>query len=332
MFGSLLRYQLHKIFKIPYALVISVVDRCSLRCSMCDIWQHEGKDLSLEEWNKSLDLMLLSRVRYIGLTGGEPLLYKPLPEFIALLCKKFDLETLHLNTSGLYPDRLETVLKVMQNIKGTRFVIAISIDGTSSHDQIRGIPGAFEKAVASVKLTKKYGTPVTINSVIWKQTPNELRSLQALTKELDVPWNVTPAYTREDLDNEEKDFRLGETTKDFLRELLLKNFKQKSNRDKMGLVDLGHLKQLETGKRSMPCAFLEGTALYMNAKGQLNVCQNEPDNCGDFAERRNDLKETRCKTCLSTCLNSLAYRGHPVKLASYVLGLSSKSNVPVLNK
>jgi len=329
MFKNFLRYQLHKAFKIPYALVISVVDRCSLKCSMCDIWTHKSTDLTLAEWERHLSLPLLSKIKYIGLTGGEPLLYANLPEFIALVNSLFDLETLHLNTSGLYPDRLEKVLKVMSGIKGPRFVLAISIDGTVSHDQIRGIPGAFDKAIASVKLCKQYHIPVTINSVAWKQSSNELRSLQALTKELNVPWNITPAYIREDLDNEEKDFRLGETTKGFLRELLLENFQQK-RRDKMGLVDLGHLKQLETGKRSMPCAFLEGTALYMNAKGQLNVCQNEPDNCGDFAERRNDLKETRCETCLSTCLNSLAYRGHPLKLVSYAL--SSKSNVPVLHK
>jgi len=279
---------------------------------MCNIWQNKSTDLDLREWHKHLSDRLLRDVSYVGITGGEPLLYSDLPQFAAMVCGMFSLETLHLNTSGLYPDRLENYLKLVSDLRGIRFVVAISLDGIESHDLIRGIPKAFDKAVESVKLSKKYDIETTINSVITTQTPDEINRLEALAKDLGVVWNVTPAYNRDDLRNRAELFQLANDTEAELKEI----YRRKTGNIKSKALNQDHLQQMCTGKRASPCSFLDGAAVVMAADGKIYVCQNEfgDDITGNLGTRRMILNATKCETCFSTCLNSLAYRGHIISL------------------
>lgn len=275
---------------------------------MCDIWQNKGKDLTLLEWREALTQPLLRRITYIGLTGGEPLLYKQLPQFTTLICGLYNLETLHLNTSGAYPERLEAYLKIITMITGPRFVVAISLDGIESHDRIRGVTGTYKKALESLDLIKNYNVEATINCVVTDQKPNELDRLAEVARSYSLPLNITPAYSRTDL-NQDRKFSLSEDTAEWVADYL---YKQKS---KTKALPNGYIMQLNTGKRHLPCAFLDGAAVSLDANGELYVCQNEFGllHNQSLAKRRKNLKQSKCETCLSTCFNSLAMRGHIMK-------------------
>lgn len=302
-----LRYQLAQLTKVPTALTINLVDRCSLKCQMCDIWQNKGKDMPLADWHKALTQPLLRKITYIGLTGGEPLLYKELPQFATMVCGLYNLETLHLNTSGIYPDRLQKYLEIVSNIHGPRFVVAISLDGIESHNRIRGVE-VYDKALISLGMIRACNIEATINCVVTDQKPNELDRLVNLAKTYNLPLNITPAYSRTDL-NHDKEFVLAEETAKWVEDYL---YKQQA---KTKALPIGYILQMRTGKRQLPCAFLDGAAVSLDANGELYVCQNEfgAEHTASLAERRKKLKQTKCETCLSTCFNSLAMRGHIMK-------------------
>src|SRR5881409_3851503 len=70
-------------------LRLSVTDRCNLRCEYCMpeddyIWLPREDVLHFEETSALVDLFITFGVDRIRLTGGEPLLRRDLPAFVAM--------------------------------------------------------------------------------------------------------------------------------------------------------------------------------------------------------------------------------------------------------
>jgi radical SAM protein with 4Fe4S-binding SPASM domain len=87
---------------------------------------------------------------YLGLSGGEPLLRKDLPEIIGY-AKKTGLNV-SLITNGYYVDG-----KIFDNLVRHDVRVSLSVDGTKEiNDAIRG-KGAYEKAVSVMEKTSKAG-------------------------------------------------------------------------------------------------------------------------------------------------------------------------------
>ncbi len=86
-------------------LRVSVTDRCNLRCSYCmpeePVWFAREEILSYEEMMRIVRIALDHGVRKIRLTGGEPLVRKDLPSFVALLSSDSRVEDLSLTTNAL---------------------------------------------------------------------------------------------------------------------------------------------------------------------------------------------------------------------------------------
>ncbi len=88
------------------SLRLSVTDRCNLRCGYCMpeeeyTWLPKTQILSLEEMQTVVEAFCLVGVRKLRLTGGEPLLRKGLPEFIAAVRSTGRLEEVAMTTNGL---------------------------------------------------------------------------------------------------------------------------------------------------------------------------------------------------------------------------------------
>lgn len=127
----------------PYSVSLWLTNRCNLRCSFC--WVEADRDEIEPQYYYSLIEQLSRFGTRIGITGGEPLLYDNCMDIIKY-AKSKGLKV-GLNTNGLliskYADELLTTPP--DNI-------SISIDGPPEvHDEIRGMPGAYEKAIKGVK-------------------------------------------------------------------------------------------------------------------------------------------------------------------------------------
>lgn len=120
-------------------VVLHVHSRCNCRCVMCDIWQsRRTQELSPKDFERMLPSFESLGVRWVVLTGGEPLLHSNL----AGICQP-------LRKMGIKVTLLTTGLLLFRYADATADLfdeITISIDGPAAiHNQIRRIPGGFER-------------------------------------------------------------------------------------------------------------------------------------------------------------------------------------------
>jgi len=139
----------------PEAVTLFLTYRCNLKCKMCGQWGREGvskrqdpefiqKELSLEELKSIID-DLASFKPNITLFGGEPLLYKDCIELIKYIKGK-KLHCLIITNGFLLEEKAKEIVEAGLD------ELNVSLDGAKAlHNQIRGMPGLFEKITAGLK-------------------------------------------------------------------------------------------------------------------------------------------------------------------------------------
>lgn len=121
---------------------------------MCNIWQTEEAE--------DLDAALLSRLpdslRYVNLSGGEPFMRRDLPELAEAVVKASPRAQIIISTNALVSGKRirEDMARIREFSPGVG--IAVSMDGMGeTHDRIRGVKGAFDKAVTLLEELKEDG-------------------------------------------------------------------------------------------------------------------------------------------------------------------------------
>jgi MoaA/NifB/PqqE/SkfB family radical SAM enzyme len=94
-------------------------------------------------------------LRDINISGGEPFLRPDLVDLIKLIVKNHPKARIIISSNGfatdLIKEKMARILKIKPNIG-----IGISLDGIGkAHEEVRRIPGAFEKAMATLKMLKE---------------------------------------------------------------------------------------------------------------------------------------------------------------------------------
>ena len=136
--------------------------RCNCRCQMCDIWKtgtrQEITAEQLERWLPDFEKL---GVRWVVLSGGEPLMHSDLFALCALLRRRGIRIT--LLTSGLLLERFAQ--KVVTWVDD----VIVSIDGPSElHDRIRGTPGGFAKISHGVQAIRSL-MPVSARTTVQRE-------------------------------------------------------------------------------------------------------------------------------------------------------------------
>jgi len=176
-------------------LVLEPHNRCNCRCVMCDIWKRtEAQEISAAELERHLEDIERLGVEWVVFTGGEPLMHSDL----------FRLSTL-LRDRGIRTTILSTGLLLERNaeriVESTDEVI-VSLDGPAKiHDEIRRIPGAFERLAEGVRALHEIAPEFPISARCTVQARNAahlrgavqaardigLRSLSFLAADLSSP-------------------------------------------------------------------------------------------------------------------------------------------------
>jgi AdoMet-dependent heme synthase len=150
----------------PVALIFFVTARCNLRCSHCFYWQEINSsshtELSIEEIRKIAHSF--EHPISLSLTGGEPFLRKDIKEIITAFHVGCGTREVGITTNGMLEAMtVETVHSILREGFLSNLSVQISLDGLEkTHDAIRGINGAFKKAMSTLKALEK----------IRKQYPN----------------------------------------------------------------------------------------------------------------------------------------------------------------
>jgi len=168
----------------PILVVWDFTYRCNLRCKHC--YASAGvnfPEMSVEERLKALDILVDAGVAMLALSGGEPLLG---PGFWEVLKRA--------NDYGMYLAMATNATLITDEIakrlaKNGLVFAQVSLDSPDPkfHDEFRGVPGAWEKAVRGIRNLKKYGILVEVSMVITKKNYRDVpKMLKFVKKELGV--------------------------------------------------------------------------------------------------------------------------------------------------
>ena len=139
---------------IAPVLQVHPTRRCNIACAHC--YSVSGptarEELPLELLSGCLEDAFALGYRQLAVSGGEPLLYRPLPDLLVRARDLGMVTTITSNGMLLTPRRWEPLAELVD-------VLAISIDGTpEEHDEIRRREGAFARTTANLEVVRSTGT------------------------------------------------------------------------------------------------------------------------------------------------------------------------------
>lgn len=125
-------------------LILNPHSRCNCRCKMCDIWKTTGaQEISIQDLERQLESIERLGVRWVVLSGGEPLMHSSLWRLVDLLRDRQIRITL-LSSGLLLGRHAASVVQLVDDV-------IISLDGPAEvHDSIRGVSGAFDITAAGI--------------------------------------------------------------------------------------------------------------------------------------------------------------------------------------
>jgi MoaA/NifB/PqqE/SkfB family radical SAM enzyme len=164
----------------PLTVAVNITGGCNLRCEFCEKSRSPaGADIPLEHVCRLIDLAA-SLGSGLFFAGGEPFLHKDfwgILEHARSVGKKVQIVTNGTQLDHLSPDQLDLLGQTVD-------IMWISIDSADpdEHDRIRGMKGAFDRAVGFIRNPRRRN-PVEILAVLTAEI-HRVRPLIDLAHEL----------------------------------------------------------------------------------------------------------------------------------------------------
>lgn len=323
----------------PYKVEFLITDRCQSRCRTCGIWRrpmNRNDELSKEQIvhaAKSLGDELL----WIGLSGGEPTLRPDFPDIaagVSASCR--NLVLMNFGTNGLDPDNVFKQAAQVAALDIPFTIAAISIDGVGAvHDEIRGIPGAFERmrecADKLIGLEKRYGNfSVSFQTTV---SPLNRRSVSGISDFLNdrfpghshIATVATDSFlvSRGMADDLKAGLREIEAIRKLASQMPFHNFIDILPRAYLAFA----ISFLDRNRSPLPCAAGKDM-IIVDAAGGVRPCDFVSETVGNLSEFDYDLRSlltapgvrsrldsfASCRDCFSPCQAFPSLLRHPAYL------------------
>jgi len=180
---------------LPEAITIFLTHRCNLKCKMCGQWGESGvtrkmgneyikQELTRQQLKNLIDDISHFKPN-ITLFGGEPLLHPDCLELIKYIKKK-GMHCLMITNGSLLENFAADI------VDSGLDELNVSLDGDENlHDEIRGVPGLFEKitrGLKDIKILKKEGKfkkpLINLQCTITKYNYKHLDKLTRVAKDI----------------------------------------------------------------------------------------------------------------------------------------------------
>jgi MoaA/NifB/PqqE/SkfB family radical SAM enzyme len=159
-------------------LVLEPHNRCNCRCVMCDIWKRtDAREISETELARHVDDIVALGVEQVVFTGGEPLMHSDLFRLAAPLRARGMQITL-LSTGLLLARDAGRVVESIDEV-------IVSLDGPRQvHDEIRRVPGAFDRLADGVDALHRLAAefPVSARCTVQASNAGHLRDTVAAAR------------------------------------------------------------------------------------------------------------------------------------------------------
>ena len=311
---------------IPYKWLIQLTNDCNSRCESCDIWKinkndpvKKSQESSLSDYQKFFDNSGQT-LRWLSLSGGEITLFQYLGEFASLVREYCpNLRIITFTTNGLNPEKILEIADKLQGLAKDMFIV-ISLDGDEKlHDQLRGVPGNYEKAHKSYQLLKDagftvyFGTTLNNNNQKWiEENAEKLKSVSLI--------HSAGIFEKNNLINDEK---LAQSLKTIVKSYKIKSL---SELGEYFYLKLG-IQFLRSGRKELPirCDSLNSSlhispygeikpCMYLPAIGNIkNITLNECLNSEEAILMREKIAKELCPKCWMNCYAPHSILQHPVQ-------------------
>lgn len=346
-------YKIKRALNIPVKPIFinfPITYLCNSRCSMCDIWKRykdHPKQFKDELTYEDLKIFLrrnknwLSEVRHVGITGGEPFMRSDIVEIIKLFRKELPKADIGIQTNGLDPALVEKQLKNILDFY-PKLSFAVSLDGLSkTHEEVRGIKGAFEKALTTIKMAQSYGVgDITTGMTISEKNYGEVLKVSEVAEKNNCEFSCFLSDEGEYFNNQGKLAGLSLKAKDNVIQTL-KKFSYHYFMDNLRLQMEGKR------KRQLPC-YSGWTSLVIDPFGEVKPCILRSESFGNIkkdslkkmltSKRAKEIREKIKKcTCWCQCEVSTSAVVDPWDVVSWFLFFADKRKfikkmLPKLNR
>ncbi|HDS44840.1 MAG TPA: radical SAM protein [Methanomicrobia archaeon] len=173
---------------LPGEIIWAVTKRCNLKCKHCSISEEDPEELSTEQGFALIeDAARLGPVKF-GFTGGEPLLREDIFELIEY-ASSFDMQIV-MATNGTLITR--AVARKLRKAGLERAAMSVDAIG-STHDDFRGVEGAFKATMRGMKACEAEGVATQFFTTVSRTNYHELPKIIKLADELEQ-WRVYLIY------------------------------------------------------------------------------------------------------------------------------------------
>ncbi len=315
------------------ALSMEVTRRCVARCVMCNIWRMRPTtpELQAGDWLKLLEDPVLSKLKELDITGGEPFLRNDLVDLLLGIGRLKSthlgcLSSVAITTNGLLTDKvLDDVGRVIAPLEevGVDLVFACGCDAVGpTHDRIRNFAGAWRRLNATLEglqalRTKHPSLTLGIKTTVTRFNIDELDQICRYADERGLFTIISPfIITANRYDNVGRQVDLGfsseelQKLRDFYRSPL---FQWDYYRNEL-------LRFLDSGRMAKPCS-AGFNYLFIRSTGELYACPIIDNLLGNVRDtpleslirsraaarfRRKVLKLPECRDCTEPGLERYA--------------------------
>ncbi len=191
-----LQYEVrNKFFEKPILrqLFFELTLNCNEHCQHCGsrCGEVRADEMSPQQWKAILDQVkedFEGSLPQINVTGGEPLLYPGFEEVMTYAHSLGFKWGMTSNAILITPEVARMLQRCGMN------TISVSIDGLpETHDRIRGLDGAYQRAMEGIQnlLDLGFAESIMITTVVNHQTINQLDQLYDILKDVDIDsWRV----------------------------------------------------------------------------------------------------------------------------------------------
>lgn len=165
--------------------VWNITNVCNLRCRHCyasSLPSEPEDELTTEEALGLIDDMASMGVPLLIFSGGEPLMREDIFE----LCRyatRAGIKTI-FSTNGVFID--DDAAEELKR-SGARYV-GVSVDGLKErHEEMRGMPGCFEKSLEALEILREKGLRTGIRFTVTKQNVQDLEAMFDILEEMKIP-------------------------------------------------------------------------------------------------------------------------------------------------
>lgn len=323
--------------KYPTDAIIALTYRCDARCQMCNIWQLKPQEfLSVDDYAK-----VPSTLRDVNISGGEAFMRDDVVDIVKVIHQKCDDPRIVVSTNGF---RTEHIISSMETLRKTipKIGIGVSLDGVGEvHDRIRGIKGAYDKALATLlQLREREFTNIRIGFTAMNDNTNEMRNVYELAGELGVQFTTSVAqnsdiYFSTQANNQVLNGDLSDALGFVMKSELMSYHPKRWMR---AYFESGSLTFNQEGRRILKCsAGLD--FFYLAPEGVVYPCLTIPSPMGDLRGRSfEDVWESEeadkvrreidgCEKCWMICTARTALKRNLPKALAWIAKEKIKSHV-----